>query len=68
MMKRDTGDVDGTGWGKIDTFDRSTWPESDNIARRDAVADHVGLFLVEAVGLEDFVNLVYVRLIGGEEA
>lgn len=67
-MKGETSDVDGAGGGKIDTVDRGAWPVFNNITGRDPVADDVGLFLIEAMRLEDFVNSANLRLVGGKEA
>ena len=54
--------------GEVDILDRGTWPKFDNIARRDLVADHVEQFLMKAMGLVNFGNLVQVRLLGGDKA
>lgn len=67
-MERDTSDVDGAVRGKVHALDYNTWAKLDDIARRDPVAYYVGLFLVKAMRLKDFVDLVDVRFIGREKA
>lgn len=67
-MERDTGDVDGTVRGEVDTFDRSAWSKFDNIPCRYPVADYIEPFLIKAMRLKDLMDLVYVRLVGGEKA
>jgi len=67
-MERDTSDVDGGGGGKVNAFNRDAWSKFDNIARRDPIADDVELFFIKAVRLKDFVDFVYMRLVGGKKA
>jgi len=67
-MERDASNIYGGGGGKVDAFDRGTWSKFDNITRGDPVADDVELYLVKAVRLKDVVDLVYMRLVGGEKA
>jgi len=66
--KRDAGNIDGADRGKEDAFNRGTRPKPDHVPRRNPVANDVELVFIEAVGLEDFVNLVCMILSGGEEA
>ena len=66
-VERETGDVDGAGGGKVNAFDRCARPKLDDVPRRDFVADHVELFVVQAAGPEDLMNLVHMILGGGEE-
>ena len=67
-VERDTSDVDGAVRRKVHALDCNTWAKFDDIACRDPVAYCVGLFLVEAVSLKDFVDLIKVRLVGREKA